>query len=66
MNKMMKELKKRIREIPGDADGWTKGDERLMEIAEEMLELVELGASEDVTLMWTSMIHWETAGMYGA
>ncbi len=34
---MTEELERRILEIPVDDDGWVKGDERPLEIAEKML-----------------------------
>jgi len=56
------ELRRRILEIPGE-DGWFKGDEGVMRVAEEMLSR---GADEDAVVEWIDTIYWEAAGHFGA
>ncbi len=51
---MTEDLKRRILEIPGDEDGWFKGDERPLEVAEAMLAH---GADEDTVVEWISAIY---------
>ncbi len=58
---MTQALKKRIREIPGD-DGWTKGEDRPLEIAKEMMER---GIDEDTVVHWITDIFWFAAAEYG-
>lgn len=59
---MNKELKQRIDEIPGD-EGWIKGNDGAMKVAEEMLAH---GADDDTVENWISTIFWDAASMYGA